>query len=49
MDYLEENIGCIKIPTLLSVKDVKVVNSFVGEQQCKEELYNCNTDEDDDF
>ena len=49
MDYLEENIGCIKIPTLLSVKNVKVVNSFVGEQQCKEELYNCNTDEDDDF
>ena len=49
MDYLDENINCIKIPTLLSIKDGKVVKCFIGEQQCKEEVYNCNEEEDEDF
>lgn len=48
MDYLEGQIGNIKIPTLLKVDENKnISDKFIGEECCKKELY--SIDSCDDF
>lgn len=47
MDFLENQIGNIKIPTLLKVNQHNICGKFIGEENCKKELY--SIDNCDDF
>lgn len=47
MEYLENNTETIKIPTLIKICNRDIVGKFIGEENCKKELY--SIDESDDF
>ena len=48
MEYLEKNISCVKVPTLLYINNNgNIEKKCIGENSCKEELY--NNDINDDF
>ena len=46
-DKREVQIGNIKIPTLLKVNQHNICGKFIGEENCKKELY--SIDNCDDF
>ena len=50
MDYLEENLGVIKVPALIYINNMgDIERKVIGEEKCKEELYSINIDNSDDF